>query len=168
LPGERLLAMTVPFLPPSDNHIRVHRRQGGEVYSKEAEAFRAQFRAYAQANYFVPIQRFVQGHHPAAGYRLVMVFYFDTLVNQGWIETDRSGKRKAKAPYKRMDAGNRRKLIEDCLASTLGIDDSLSMELTLVKSMDPDRPRVEIILQEVSPADYGIPSAYLRRDGVLP
>ena len=158
----RSIELVVPFLPPSDNHIRVHRRQGGEVYSKAAEEFRANFRAHAHKNYFMGIQKFVQGHGPTSAYRLTIVFYFDTLVNTGWLKVDREGKRGAKTVYKKMDAGNRRKLIEDCLADSLGLDDSLSMELTLVKAMDPENPRVVLFLEEVNPASYGIPPSYLK------
>lgn len=159
----RSLEIHFPTLPPSDNHIRVHRRQGGEVYSKEAEQFRANFRAHAHKNYFLPIQKFVQGHTPCAAYRLTIVFYFETLVNEGWLKVGRDGKRGAKTVYKKMDAGNRRKLIEDCLADSLGLDDSLTMELTLVKAMDPKNPRVVLFLEEVNPADFGIPAAFLSR-----
>jgi len=161
LPGRRL-EMTVPFLPPSDNKIRVHRRQGGEVYSKEAEKFRTDFRAHVHKNFFLPIQQFVRGHTPTAAYRLVLVFYFETLVNEGWLKVGKDGKRGAKGVYKKMDAGNRRKLIEDCLADSIGLDDSLSMELTIVKAMDPEQPRVVLFLEEVNPADYGIPPQFLR------
>ena len=157
----RSLEVRFPALPPSDNHIRVHRRQGGEVYSKQAEEYRAKFRAHMQQHYFLPIQKFVQGHTPSSAYRLCIVFYFETLVNEGWLKVDRAGKRGAKSVYKKMDAGNRRKLIEDCLADALGLDDSLTMELTLVKAMDPEHPRVVLYLQEVSPADFGIPPAFL-------
>jgi Holliday junction resolvase RusA-like endonuclease len=58
------------------------------------------------------------------------------------------------------DGGNRRKLIEDCLASALGIDDSLTFELTIVKRMDPEDPHVEIFLEEVDPCAYGVPREY--------
>jgi hypothetical protein len=159
----RSLEIHFPKLPPSDNHIRVHRRQGGEVYSKEAEEYRSNFRSHAHKQYFLPIQKFVQGHLPTSAYRLTLVFYFETLVNEGWLKVGRDGKRGAKTVYKKMDAGNRRKLIEDCLADALGLDDSLTMELTLVKAMDPVNPRVILYLEEVNPADFGIPAAFLVR-----
>lgn len=162
LPARRL-EIHFPNLPPSDNHIRVHRRQGGEVYSKQAEEYRSNFRAHVHKNYFLPIQKFVQGHLATSAYRLTILFYFDTLVNEGWLKVGRDGKRGAKTVYKKMDAGNRRKLIEDCLADALGLDDSLTMELTLVKAMDPANPRVVLYLEEVNPAEFGIPAAFLAR-----
>lgn len=53
-------------------------------------------------------------------------FYFPraALLNKGFEEYDRKGQRKAKTRYKRMDTGNRFKLIVDCLATALAIDDS--------------------------------------------
>jgi len=160
LSDARRLELHFPLLPPSDNHIRVHRRQGGEVYSKEAEEYRSLFRKHAHTHYFLPIQQFVRGHNVTSAYRLTIIFYFDTLVNAGWLI---EGKKKAKSLYKKMDVGNRRKLLEDCLAETLALDDSLTMELTLVKAMDPEKQRVSLYLEEVSPADYGIPANFLVR-----
>lgn len=164
----RALYLTCPHLPPSDNHIRIHRRQGGEAYSKEAEAYRTAFVAHMKQKYFMEIQKFVRAHLSTSAYRLTLFFIFPSLVTKGWLETDRQGKRKAKSPYKMFDGGNRRKLIEDCLASALGIDDSLTFELTIIKRMDPDDPRVEILLEEVDPCAYGVPHEYTDGLRLLP
>lgn len=168
LAAGRALHLACPHLPPSDNHIRIHRRQGGEAYSKEAEAYRTTFVAHMKQAYFIEIQRFVRGHAPTSAYRLTLFFIFPSLVTKGWLEMDRQGKRKAKSPYKMFDGGNRRKLIEDCLASALGIDDSLTFELTIVKRMAPEDPHVEIFLEEVDPCAYGVPSEYTTGLCVLP
>lgn len=140
----------IPFVPPSENRIRVHRRQGGQVWSKEARDFVTQFSTYVRQAYFTQINNFVAQHTQTSVYRLCLTFYFPTLVNAGWAKS------KAKTRYKRLDVGNRRKLLEDCLSSVLGeIDDSLFFEVVLTKVMGPEK--VIIHLMRVDPADFGVP-----------
>jgi Holliday junction resolvase RusA-like endonuclease len=157
----RSLDIEFPWLPPSENHIRVHRWQGGEMYSKEAEAYRTEFKAWVQKHHFALVQRFVRGHQPTSAYRVILTLVFETLVNKGWVEKNRAGERKVKSPYKKVDAANRDKLLLDCLVESLGIDDALSMELFIVKRMDPENPGVKITIEEVNPLEYGIPPEYL-------
>ena len=150
------LWMVIPFVPPSENRIRVHRRQGGQVYSKEARDFVTRFSQYARENYFNQVNRFVARHTEVSVYRLSLEFAFPTLVNAGWSKV--GVKNKAKTRYKRFDVGNRRKLIEDCLSSVLGeIDDSLFFELVLTKTMGTER--VTIHLARVDPSNFGVPDA---------
>ena len=145
------LDLWVPFLPPSENRIRVHRRQGGQVYSKEAKDFKKLFTEYVRKNYFVDVVSFVRKHHEKAVYILEMEFTFETVINKGWA------KKQAKTLYKRFDVGNRRKLIEDCLVEVLGeIDDCLFFELSLTKKMGP-KTGVRLILRPGDPSDYGVP-----------
>jgi Holliday junction resolvase RusA-like endonuclease len=149
--NDRNLSMWVPILPPSENRIRVHRRQGGQVYSKEAKDFKKLFAEYVRREYLVDVSVFVRGHHEKAIYELELSFVFETVINKGWA------KKQAKTLYKRFDVGNRRKLLEDCLVEVLGeIDDCLFFKLTLTKSMGLN-PGVSINLKPVNPADYGVP-----------
>lgn len=146
------LDVWVPFLPPSENRIRVHRRQGGQVYSKEAKDFKILFAQYLREHYFTQIARFVSLHGPRSVYTLSLTFTFETVINKGWA------KGKAKTRYKKFDVGNRRKLIEDCLVEALGggIDDCLFFELYLRKEMG-DTPGVQIFLEHAKPQDFGVP-----------
>lgn len=147
------LELWVPHLPPSENRIRVHRRQGGQVYSKEARDFKIVFTQYLREHYFTEINQFVTAHVPDQSiYVLSLSFTFDTVVNKGWA------KGKAKSRYKKFDVGNRRKLIEDCLVEALGktIDDSLFFELYLRKEMGRE-PGVHILLEPADPEDFGVP-----------
>lgn len=150
--GTADLELWVPHLPPSENHIRVHRRQGGQVYSKKARDFKIVFTQYLRANYFTEINRFVHRHGPKSIYTLSLTFTFPTVINKGWA------KGKAKTRYKRFDVGNRRKLIEDCLVEALGkaIDDSLFFELYLRKEMG-DETGVHILLEPSDPEHFGVP-----------
>lgn len=129
------------------------------IYTKEATEYRQSFVSDIGKRYFIDLQRFVKGHTEYSVYDLTMVYTFDTLVNKGWIERSRDGKRGAKSPYKTVDTGNRRKLLEDCLVHSLGevIDDKLSFSLTEVKMMSPGHAGVTLILTEADPTDFGIP-----------
>jgi Holliday junction resolvase RusA-like endonuclease len=146
------LKIWVPFLPPSENRIRVHRRQGGQVYSKEARDFKILFSQHLRENYFTQISDMVSRHTEKSVYALTLCFSFDTVINKGWA------KGAAKTRYKKFDVGNRRKLIEDCLVEALGgeIDDCLFFDLHLRKEMG-DRVGVFILLEPSNPEDYGVP-----------
>jgi Holliday junction resolvase RusA-like endonuclease len=150
--GTADLELWVPYLPPSENRIRVHRRQGGQVYSKEARDFKIVFTQYLRENYFTEINRFVAKHTPRSIYTLSLSFTFETVINKGWA------KGKAKTRYKKFDVGNRRKLIEDCLVEALGgsIDDCLFFELYLRKEMG-DKVGVHLLLEPSDPEDFGVP-----------
>ena len=149
--SNRELRLEIPFLPPSENRIRVHRRQGGQVYSKQAKDFKKLFSSFVRENYMIEVVNFVSGHTEKSAYHLEMVFTFETLINKGWA------KKQAKNLYKRFDVGNRRKLIEDCLVEVLGeIDDCLFFKLTLTKRMGPDQG-VRLSLTPCNPSDYGVP-----------
>ena len=151
MPSSRALDLFIPFLPPSENRIRVHRWQGGQVYSKEARDYKKLFSDHIRKNYLIEMSQFVGLHDVKSIYELEIHFFFETVINKGWA------KKKAKTLHKKFDVGNRRKLIEDCLVETLGeIDDCLFFRLTLTKSMgEPEG--VRMILRPGDPHEYGIP-----------
>ena len=152
-PNGRSIDLWIPHLPPTENHIRVHRWQGGQVYTKEARDYERVFVDWMRKYHLVAISNFVSGHTETSIYSLKMVFTFETVINKGWF------KKRAKTLYKRFDVGNRRKLIEDCLVSVLGdIDDCLFFNVTLVKKMG-EQTGVLLSLEEVSPSEYGVPDA---------
>jgi len=114
-----------------------------------------------RTEFFVEIQKFRREHEPWHTYSGVIHYHFppEEILNKSWLA---SGKSKAKSPYKRMDVGNRRKLLEDCVAEAVDIDDSLSFRLELVKLVADDTPRVEIFLEYENPVCFGVPPEYLR------
>ena len=150
------LLITFPHLPPTENHIRVHRWQGGMVYTKEAISYRRLFTDFVRNHYVVAVNNFVSGHTETSVYALKMEFTFETVINKGWA------KKRAKTLYKRFDVGNRRKLLEDCLVEVLGdIDDCLFFEVHLIKRMGEERG-VVLTLSEVDPSEYGVPNVIRR------
>ena len=116
----------------------------------------------------VEVQKFALRHKPSSVYSLTIVFYFETwgLLNKGWFQRfsqgEHKGKRKAKTMYKRLDVGNRRKLLEDCLAESLGIDDSLTFRMELIKAISP-KPHLVILFEEDYPTLYGVPKDLLEK-----
>jgi len=132
----------------------------GMKNSKEADAYKKAFKEFVRQEIFVAVTKFRRHHCPWFVYHLRMIFHFppEEILNKTWLKT---GKNKAKSPYKKMDVGNRRKLIEDCLSEAIDIDDSLNFGLELYKVISEDRIGVEIILEQEDPEQFGIPNRYL-------
>ena len=164
----RELHLSYTILPPSENEIRELQwvRKGGRPkavgmhYTAEADGYRKDFREYMRTHYMVEIQKFRKTHKPWHAYRVWIQFYFpaEEILNKGWLN---SVKTRAKTPYKKMDVGNRRKLLEDCIAAAIDIDDSLSFDLEMTKFVSTE-PLIEIFIAEEDPSFFGIPTDYLR------
>lgn len=156
------LVIEYPELPPTENKIRIIRwgRVNGKPkplgigYSTEAENYKKAFRDYLREHYFVQVQKFRRAHVDGMLYTLRMIFYFPQaeILNAGWPK-------KAKTPYKKMDVGNRRKLLEDALAEGVDIDDSMYFGLEQYKVVS-DSPKVVLILEEASGEEFAVPEGY--------
>jgi Holliday junction resolvase RusA-like endonuclease len=165
------LRLTYPVLPPSENHIRQIRwgrvnkkpKPLGMCYTPEAEHYKRLFREHMRTHFFVEIQKFRRQHQLEKVYVLRLLFYFPPkdILNTTWPTA--KGKKKPKSPYKKMDVGNRRKLLEDCFAESIDVDDSLNFGLEAYKFVSDD-PRVDLILEEEDPASFGIPPEYYLRE----
>lgn len=147
-------------IPPTENKIRVVRRYGrkkaGIAYTKEAQHYKQDFITFCR-NYFTDINKFTKGHKITDVYSLNIILLGPPsfLLNKTWL------KGKAKSPYKKLDAGNRRKLIEDALSEILGIDDSMTFELHISKRIiDIKEPKIKLILTREDPSSFGIPKEY--------
>ena len=102
------------------------------------------------STYAADLVKFAAGHSPMSTYevRIDLFFTKDQVVNKGWPKT--------KTYYKKMDVGNRRKLLEDCLAEVLGIDDMYTFDLRMVKQVTTGEPYVKITVQQRKHTDYGV------------
>lgn len=170
--GVRALHLVYPDLPPTENKIRMIRwgRVGkskkpkpiGMTYTKEADRYVLDFREFVKEHHFIDVQKFRRHHKPWSTYTLRLLFFFpaELILNKSWLA---KGKKKAKTPYKKMDVGNRRKLLEDCFSQSIDVDDSLNFNVELTKFVS-DEPRVELILVEEDPEFFGIPLEYLQED----
>lgn len=116
-----MIRLELPCLPPSTNHAYVNNGFGGRKLSAGARAFLTETKAHLAHTY----PREMMIFRPNVPYLLVMRFHFEAIENANW---GRSGKGKTR--YKKVDATNRIKLLEDALADAGGIDDSQFVSTT--------------------------------------
>lgn len=147
-----MLHVCYPKLPPSSNKIYFQGTRLTTAARKYAEEF-SHFIATRHGHEIINVD-------PSLTYAVHFRFFFQTLVNEGWVSRDKSGKRKAKSPYKKLDLSNRIKLLEDCLRDAIGVDDSQTFAASQEKHHDPDNPRVEIYVHPVDPLLFGVPREF--------
>jgi len=143
------MTATIPFLPPSSNHLYVGQGKRRRLHP-QAEAFRARF------NGQIAQKMFEINQLPHDGIKVFFVmfdFYFPTLLNKSWDGTAEG----AKTRYKKLDVSRRITFVEDCFAKAIGVDDLYSFGVCGTKHHDPDNPRIEILIVERDPTEFGIP-----------
>ena len=161
------LRFVVPFIPPSSNNIyTTDWRRKMRFNSNEAKAFEKKFSEEVVPKYLPWISQMPELSKVDDLILTVrMDFYFprDEVLNKGFLEKfvrgKKKGQRKAKTRYKRMDTGNRFKLIVDCLATALAIDDSHYWDTggrkLIAESFGMD-PQVHIFINTENPQKYGV------------
>ena len=115
------LRIVIPFIPPTSNNIYVTIWKRKRIAkSREAEAFQNRFISEVVPKYLPYISR--MSTSPDVTYLVTTIFYLDQwdIFNKGWFQMPK----KAATRYKKMDTGNRLKLIHDCLSEAIGVDDS--------------------------------------------
>jgi Holliday junction resolvase RusA-like endonuclease len=117
-----MIHLKIDGLPPSLNNLYVKTRGGGRALSEEGQKYKRETITYLAQQFPQEMRKL----KPNVPYLALFVFYFETLENKGWA----TGKA---SRYKRTDAGNRVKIIEDCAKDAGGYDDSQNMSLIIVK-----------------------------------
>lgn len=136
-------------MPPSSNHIYIN-KSGGRIKTAEARAWqnKAVREIIEQAKL-----GFQENLDQNKQYALLMTFYFKQIINKGWGEIykkgDKKGQRKSQNKWKRVDLSNRVKLAEDAMKIATGVDDSSTMASILIKTCDPQNPRLYMELIEL-------------------
>jgi len=115
--------MHVPELPPSINnaymHVRIFNKKGGgggggvkQVLTDAGRKFKKEATAHLSKKYPLALAT-LKENKP---YTILLRFTVSALENKGWVNgtTDR---------YKRNDATNRIKILEDVLVDVSGVDD---------------------------------------------
>ena len=112
--------------------------------------YKKDFKAFLLKNYSAQIINFAAEHTMRSTYevRIDLFFPIEQLVNKGWPKT--------KTYFKKMDVGNRRKLLEDCLSESLGIDDMYTFDLRMVKQATAEDPYLTIKITRTNEEDYGL------------
>jgi len=156
----RTMRFVIPFIPPSSNKIYVTDwKRKRRFKSKDAHAFAEQFRAQVVPVYLPWISKMVGPEQdPCVIYTVATDFYFprSEVLNMTW--GDATAKKQAKTRYKKMDTGNRLKLIHDCLADALQIDDSHFFQIggrKLIAESFQVEPQVHIFLALQDPKPFG-------------
>lgn len=113
-------------VPPSSNNLYFNSRHGRRL-SNEGKAYKENVKALVVTDPQIH-RKAVDGNHP---WMLQLVLYMPSLENKGWPKT-------AENRYKKLDATNRIKAVEDALKDGLGIDDSTFLRVMVEKRQGPD------------------------------
>ena len=126
-----MISLSIPSLPPSSNHAYMNNGFGGRTLSKEGQCYKRETLAHLTRTY-PQLLRFFK---PDVAYGIYIRLFFPELENKGWPKT-------AKSRYKRTDASNRVKLLEDTLKDAAGIDDSQHLILCVEKTVGEEHTEV--------------------------
>lgn len=117
-----MISMTIPGLPPSTNNVYFDRQvatgKGGKpvvkrILNDQGRKYKLTTSTYLLKNYSDMLKLL----KPDIPLGLAIILDAPNLINKGWPKT-------AKSRYKKFDASNRIKLLEDAIAEACGIDDS--------------------------------------------
>lgn len=109
-----MIRLELPWMPPSSNNAYVDLPRGGRVLTTEGKRFKRETTAHFATKYPKEMMFF----KPNVPFGLIIKFHIAVLENKGF----KTGK--ADSRYKKLDGGNRTKLLEDALKDAAGIDDS--------------------------------------------
>jgi Holliday junction resolvase RusA-like endonuclease len=139
-----VFSVWVPCLPPSSNQIYIRHPQGkGRILSDQARTFKIKAMNAIQREAKPVILQLKQN----VPYELQLaVFFAQVEVKQSSV-----GSR-----YKKMDLSNVVKLIEDTVATAVGVDDCHNFRLVLEKHCDPQNPGIQVTLREVPESEVGL------------
>lgn len=114
-----MIHIGIPGLPITTNHAYTHivTGKGGKrivkrVLTKEGRKYKTETTSYIVSNY--PSEMLIFKPNTPYGYIIQLVF--PNLLNTTWPE-------ESQTRYKKIDASNRIKLLEDAAAEAFGIDD---------------------------------------------
>lgn len=143
-----MIRWTLPMLPPSTNHayITVMKKQGRKsipmrVLSPAGRRFKKEATAFILKAYGMDLAHLKEN----VTYGLAIELTFEELTNKTWSPDGKGAKNR----YKKVDASNRIKLIEDVLVDVSGIDDSQFMTL-VVKKQEGDSPSTRLWIWDQS------------------
>jgi Holliday junction resolvase RusA-like endonuclease len=139
-----MLAMAFEGVPPSVNkayfdQVVKKKVRGGmklvpiRTLTKEGRKYKKEIKS-AVARGYAMASKHIQ---PNVAYCMAIRIFFPAIENKGYPnETD--------VRYKKLDATNRVKLLEDAIVEALGIDDSQFLRVTVEKAQGPEASHVWI------------------------
>lgn len=129
----------IPGLPPSANNAYFNLPQGGRSLTTAGKKFLTETKAYLSQNF--PAVLFTMKKNTP--YMLYVRLWLSALENIGY------SKGKTDSRYKKIDAGNRLKLLEDALKDVCGTDDSQHLVVVLEKRQSLVGEFTEIFLWDM-------------------
>jgi len=145
-----MIHLSIDGIPPSANNAYFNLPSGGRTLSKAGKKYINETKIHlVQA--FPKEMMFFKPNRP---YLAIFRFYFEKVENAGWF------KGTAESRYKKLDVGNRLKLLEDCLKDAAGIDDSQHIRVVLDKQQGKERTEIWVydLEEEETPFDVGFNS----------
>ncbi len=147
-----MMRLSLPTLPPSVNDMYMQINKGPKklrVLSKEGRKFQQEATAYLVKHHALELKKFVP-HNP---YCLYMRFFLEHIENKGWPENARSR-------YKRLDASNRIKPMEDVIAEVSAVDDAAYF-MSVAHKLQGTPERTEIYIWNLEKEDCPLYDATL-------
>jgi hypothetical protein len=118
-----MLCFRINGVPPTVNHAYFNLPRGGRTLSKEGKKYKVETAAYLVRTYPAELQQLKKN----VAYGVAIKLYFEKILNDTWPE-------KAESRYKRIDASNRIKLLEDAFITAAGTDDSQHLLVAVTKA----------------------------------
>lgn len=146
-----MIRIELAGLPPTLNHAYIKTRGGARALSEEGRAYKRETTVQFAREY----QAEMRALRPNVPYLVYLRLYFEKLENDGWAKGKTSR-------YKTLDASNRIKILEDCLMTAGGFDDSQNMVFIVQKrqKISTELERTIIWLWDLScestPFDQGL------------
>ncbi len=146
------LRVWIPGLPPSSN--KIYESSPRKIHGKwmHIQHLSTRARTYKRRAIQV-IQRDGDAlfDTPAENvpYRLELVVFLERVVNKSYPKS-------TKSKYKKIDLSNHAKLIEDAVATAIGLDDRHNFKVSMEKQCDPEDPGILIILEPIPEEEVGL------------
>lgn len=124
-----MVTLIIPGEVPRANNLYINLPRGGRKLTPEGERYKNEARVHLGRTY----HRELAAIRPNRPYAVVAIFHFGDLENK-----THGRKGGTETRYKKQDATNCIKLVEDIVAAVSGVDDSCTLEILLVKRQLPE------------------------------
>ena len=148
-----MIYFDINSLPPSTNSVYMTIRKGKKtirILTKEGRKYKEETAAWLTTKYPTRLASI----KPDVPYTVLYVFTIPDLLTKSWPE-------KAKNRYRKVDATNRVKLLEDVVAEVTGVDDSSNMTVIIKKVTGPSE-KTEVFIYREDDEDNDIELAISR------
>jgi Holliday junction resolvase RusA-like endonuclease len=132
-------------MPPSDNKLYWPGKYGGLVLTSEGHKYKRYVSAHVASIVARQMKR-AKDFRQNVPYEFYLIVYFSEVELKAWRNKGTG------ARYKKVDLGNRQKLIIDAMAEAVGVDDRHVFKEVLIKRCDPNNPRMIALLREEEPS----------------